>query len=312
MIIIGDDFAGIFSLQHFLSQHFEMKDLGTFSYFLGLEVTSSSNGYYLSQAKYASDLLSKASITDNKTVSTPLEYNAKLTPLDGEPISDATHYCQLVGSLIYLIITRPDISYAVGMVSKFMDAPRSVHYAAILRILRYVKGTLYHGLHYSSRSSLELHAYSDADWASDLTDRCSITSFCFLLGTLVSWRSKKQDVVSHSSIEAEYHALADNTCELVWLRWLLADMDAPQPIATPLYCDNRSAIYIAHNDVLHGRTKHIEIDCHITRQHLKKGNLKLFSISSADQLADIFTKTHPPGHLRDLISKLQLASSLPP
>ena len=93
MIITGDDSAGIRSLQHFLSQHFEMKDLGTFSYFLGLEVTSSSDEYYLFQAKYASDLLSKAGITDNKTISTPLEYNANLTPLDGEPISDATRYC---------------------------------------------------------------------------------------------------------------------------------------------------------------------------------------------------------------------------
>ena len=160
-----------------------MKDLGTFSYFLRLEVTLSSNGYYLSQAKYASDLLSKVSITDNKTVSTPLEYNAKLTPLDGEPISNATHYRQLVGSLIYLTVTRPNISHVVGMVSKFMDAPRSVHYAAVLWILRYVKGTLYHGLHYSSRSSNELHAYLDANWAGDPTDRCSITGFCFLLGT---------------------------------------------------------------------------------------------------------------------------------
>ena len=114
------------------------------------------------------------------------------------------------------------------MVSKFMDAPRSVHYAAVLRILRYVKGTLYHGLHCSFQSSLELHAYSDADWAGDPTDRCSITGFYFLLGTsLVSWCSKKQDVVSYSSTEAEYRALADTTCELVWLRWLLADMDAP-------------------------------------------------------------------------------------
>ena len=112
-----------------------MKDLGTLSYFLVLEVTSSSDGYYLSQAKYAFDLLSKANIIDNKTVSTPLEYNAKLTPLDGEPISDATRYHQLVGSLIYLTVTYLDISYAMGMVTKFMDAPRFVHYAAILRIL---------------------------------------------------------------------------------------------------------------------------------------------------------------------------------
>ena len=112
-----------------------MKDLGTLSYFLGLEVTSSSDGYYLSHAKYAYDLLFKAGITDNETISTPLEYNAKLTPLDGEPISDATCYHQLVGSLIYRTVTRSDISHAVGMVSKFMDAPRSIHYVAVLWIL---------------------------------------------------------------------------------------------------------------------------------------------------------------------------------
>ena len=136
MIITGDDSTSIRFFQHFLSQHFEMKDLGTLSYFLRLEVTSSSDGYYLSQAKYASNLLSKVGITDNKTISTPLEYYAKLTPLDGEPMSDATRYRQLVGSLNNLTVTRLDISHAMGMVSKFMDAPRSVHYAAILRILQ--------------------------------------------------------------------------------------------------------------------------------------------------------------------------------
>ena len=192
-----------------------MKYLGIVNYFLGLEVTLSSDGYYFFQAKYASDLLSKAGITHNKTVSTPLEYNAKLTPLDGEPISDAIRYRQLVGSLIYLTIICLDISHVVSMVSKFMDIPRSVSYASVLQILRYVRGTLYHGLHYSSWSSLKLHAYSDADWASDLTDRC-IIGFCFLLGTsLVSWRSKKQDVVSYSSTEAEYRTLADTTCKFV-------------------------------------------------------------------------------------------------
>ena len=132
MIIIGDDSAGISSLQHFLSKHFEMKDLGTLSYFLRLEVTLSSNGYYLSQAKYASDLLYKVGITNNKTISTTLEYNAKLTPLDGEP---TTRYHQLVGSIIYLTVTHLDISHIVRMVSKFMDAPHSIHYDAILRIL---------------------------------------------------------------------------------------------------------------------------------------------------------------------------------
>ena len=127
-----------------------------------------------------------------------MEYNAKLTPLDGEPISDATRSRQLISSLIYLAVTRSDISHAMGMVSKFMDAPYFIHYTVVLRILRYVKGTLYHGLPYSSQSSLEFHAYSDADWVGDSTNRCSITCFCFMLDTsLVSWRSKKQYVVSY-------------------------------------------------------------------------------------------------------------------
>uniref|UniRef100_A0A2N9IGZ9 Integrase catalytic domain-containing protein n=1 Tax=Fagus sylvatica TaxID=28930 RepID=A0A2N9IGZ9_FAGSY len=313
MIITGDDTAGICDLQKFLSQQFEMKDLGTLSYFLGLEVTSSSDGYYLSQAKYASDLLSKAGLTDSKTVSTPLELNVKLNTTDGEPLSDATLYRQLVGSLIYLTVTRPDLAYAVHLVSQFMSAPRSTHYAAVLRILRYIKGTLFHGLHFSAQSSLELRAYADADWAGDPTDRRSTTGYCFLLGSsLISWRSKKQSVVARSSTEAEYRALADATSELLWLRWLLADMGAPQTTSTPIHCDNRSAIHIAHNDVFHERTKHIEIDCHFIRHHLQQSALHLLSVSSEDQLADVFTKSHPPGRLRDLVSKLKMASSSPP
>jgi hypothetical protein len=150
MIITGDDTTSIRDLQKFLSQHFEMKDLGTLSYFLGLEVTSSSDGYYLSQAKYAFDLLSKADLTDSKTVSTPLELNVKLNTIDGEPLFDATLYQQLVGGLIYLTVTRPDLAYAVHLVSQFMSAPRSTHYAVVLRILKYNKGTLFHGLHFSA------------------------------------------------------------------------------------------------------------------------------------------------------------------
>ena len=129
-----------------------MKDLSTFNYFLGLEVISSLDGYYLCQTKYAFDLLSKVDITNNKIVSTSLEYNVKLTPLDVESILDATRYYQLISILIYLTVTRLDISHAMSMVSKFMDAPCFIHYATVLWIIQYVKGTLYHGLHYSSRA----------------------------------------------------------------------------------------------------------------------------------------------------------------
>ena len=137
---------------------------------------------------------------------------------DGESLSDATLYRQLVGSLIYLTVTRPDISYTVHAVRQFMIAPKSPHYAAVLGILRYLKGTIFDGLHFSSHSSLTLQAYSDADWASDPTDRRSITRYCFLLvDFLISWRNKKQIVISRYSTEAEYRALAATTAELIWL-----------------------------------------------------------------------------------------------
>uniref|UniRef100_A0A2N9J0X6 Integrase catalytic domain-containing protein n=1 Tax=Fagus sylvatica TaxID=28930 RepID=A0A2N9J0X6_FAGSY len=277
MIITGDDHSGISDFKLFLHQQFEMKDLGHLSYFLGLEVSSDSTGYYLSQAKYASDLLSRAGLTDTKVVSTPLEMNARLTPLDGTPLRDATLYRQLVGSLVYLT------------------------------------GTMFHGLHFSAHSTLDLCAYSDADWAGDPTDRRSTTGFCFFLGdSLISWRSKKQHIVSRSSTEAEYRALADTTSELLALRWLLEDMGVTHSSPTVIHCDNRSAIQIAHNDVFHKLTKHIEIDCHLVRHHLSAGILHLLPVSSSDQTADIFTKTFPPGRFRDLVSKLKMASVKPP
>ena len=269
MLITGDDMQGIQDLKHFLGRQFEMKDLGPLNYFLGLEVSFSIDGYYLTQAKYTSDLISRASITDRKILDTPIEYNCRLNSHDGESLSDATLYRQLVGSLIHLTVTRLDISYAVHVVSQFMAAPRSPHYAVVLRILRYPKGTIFDGLHFSFHSSLTLQTYSDADWASNLIDRRTTTGYCFFLGdSLISWRSKKQTVVARSSIEAEYRALTATTYELIWLRWLVQDLGVDCSTATKLHCDNRSAIQIAHNDVFHERAKHIEIDCHFIRHHL--------------------------------------------
>ena len=258
-------------------------------------------------------MISRASITDSKIVDTSIEYNCRLNSHDGESLSYATLYIQLVGSLIYLTVTRPNVSYAIHVVSQFMAAPRSPHYAVVLRILRYLKGTIFDGLHFSSYSSLTLKAYSDVDWAGDPTDRRSTTGYCFLLGdSLISWRSKKQTVVARFSNETEYRALATTTAELIWLRWLLQDLGVDCSTATKLHCDNRSAIQIAHNDVLHERTKHIEIDCHFIRHHLLQGTLTLQSISSQDQLADIFTKPLPPGTFRVLASKLIMVSLKPP
>ncbi|KAK9108921.1 hypothetical protein Sjap_016981 [Stephania japonica] len=225
---------------------------------------------------------------------------------------DPTLYRQLVGSLVYLTISRPDIAYAVHVVSQFMSSPRTAHFTAVLRILRYVKGTLFHGHHFSDDSPLVLSGYSDADWAGDPTDRRSTTGYCFFLGnSLISWRSKKQTVTSRSSTESEYRALADATSELLWLRWLLEDMEVQHNSATILHCDNQSAIQIAHNDVFHERTKHIENDCHFIRQHLVRGTLQLSFVSSSNQTANIFTKAHLPGRFHALIDKLKLISTNP-
>ena len=194
-----------------------------------------------------------------------------------------------------------------------MVAPRSPRYVVVLRILRYLKGTIFDGLLFSSHSSLTLQAYSDADGAGDPTDCRSTTGYFFLLGdSLISWRSKKQTVVARSSTEAEYRALAATTFEFFWLRWLLQDLSVNCSTATKLHCDNRISIQIAHNNVFHERTKHIEIDCHFIRHHLIQGTLTLQSVSSQDQLADIFTKPLPLGTFRALASKLIMVSLKPP
>ena len=184
MIITGDDHSGISDFKQFLHQQFEMKDLGHLSYFLSLEVFSNFTGHYLSQAKYASNLLSRAGLTDTKVVFTPLEMNACLTHSDGTPLNNVTLYRHLVGSLVYFTVTCLDIAHAVHLVSQFLVAPHSTHYAVVIHILRYIKGTMFHGLHFSAHSILDLYAYSDADWAGDPTNRRSTTGFCFFFGGL--------------------------------------------------------------------------------------------------------------------------------
>ncbi|KAJ0965657.1 hypothetical protein J5N97_026795 [Dioscorea zingiberensis] len=284
-----------------------MKDLGTLRYFLGIEVAYSPRGYLLSQSKYITTILAQARLSDARTVDTPLELNAKYTSSDGIPLSDPTLYRTVVGSLVYLTITRPDITYAVHVVSQFVASPTSVHWAVDLRILRYLRGTQFHSLLFPSSSSLELRAYSDADWVGDPTDHKSTTGFCIFLGdSLISWKSKKQPIVSRSSTEAEYRAMASTTAEIIWLRWLLADMGVFLSDPTPMHCDNMSAIQITRNSVFHERTKHIEIDCHFTRHHFQHGTITLPFVSSSMQIADLFTKSPSTQRFRFLTGKLSM------
>ncbi|CAL2273919.1 unnamed protein product [Prunus armeniaca] len=311
MILTGDDLDGITQLKLALHDRFEMKDLGPLRYFLGIEVASSPKGYLLSQSKYAADVLQKAHITDTRVADTPLELNVRYSPSDGTPLDDPTLYRTIVGSLVYLTITRPDIAYAVHIVSQFVSSPTTLHWAAVIRILRYLRGTLFQSLLLPSTSTLELRAFSDASWASDPFDRKSTTGYCIFLGdSLISWKSKKQSVVSRSSAEAEYRAMASTAAEIVWLRWLLQDMGVSLSMPTLMYCDNKSAIQIAHNSVFHERTKHIELDCHFVRHHFQQGTISLPFVSSTMQLADFFTKSHTFARFRFLLSKLSMLNTV--
>ena len=284
-----------------------MKDLGPLRYFLGIEVAYSPAGYLLSQTKYCNDVIQRAGLTDIKYVSTPMEHNCKLQTTEGVPLVDATRYREIVGSLVYLTTTRPDIAHSVHIVSQFVAHPTSVHWAVVLWILRYLQGTTNKALLMSSRSSLHLHGFTDSDWAGDVNDRHSTTGFAIFLGSsLISWKSKKQEVVSRSSSESEYRAIGHTTTEIIWLRWLLADLGVPIPKSTPLYTDSESARKLAFNEVFHERTKHVEVDCHFIRQHVRDGTIQLSFIPSTDQIADFFTKTPTSSRFQNLIHKLSM------
>ncbi|KAJ7967937.1 Retrovirus-related Pol polyprotein from transposon TNT 1-94 [Quillaja saponaria] len=268
IVVTGDNPIEVSKLKNHLAREFEIKDLGKLSYFLGIEVAHSEKGLQ----------------------HTPIEANHKLQSDDGECV-DRERYQRLVGKLLYLSHTRPDIAYAVSVVSQFMHDPHSAHLDAVHRILRYLKSVAGKGLLFEKHKSLKLEAYTDADWAGSLDDRRSTSGYCIFVGeNLVSWRSKKQTVVARSSAEAEYRAMAHRTCELLWLKRLMEDLRLTIEKPLMLYCDNIAAINIAHNPVQHDRTKHIEIDRHFIKEKLDSKLLCIPFVRSVNQLADVFTK----------------------
>lgn len=232
---------------------------------------------------------------------------------DGPLFDDAPAYRRLIGRLLYLTTTRPDISFAVQQLSQFMNKPTTTHHDAALRVLRYLKGSPGLGLFMFGSSILQLKAYSDSDWASCLDTRRSIMGYCVYLGSsLVSWRSKKQSTISKSSCEAEYRAMAATTCEIQWITFLLRDLHISFTSPALLYSDNQSAMHIAANPVFHERTKHIELDCHIVREKCSTGLIKLLHVLSALQLADTLTKPLSPQVFHSIHSKLGLLNICAP
>jgi hypothetical protein len=228
---------------------------------------------------------------DCNPVSTPAECGTKLhKDLDGQKV-DSTLYKQIVGSLMYLTTTRPDIMYSVSLISRYMENPTELHLLAAKRILRYLQGTRNLGIYYTKGEKSDLIGFTDSDYAGDQDDRKSTSGYVFMLGNgAVSWSSKKQPIVTLSTTEAEFVAATTCVCQAIWLRKILEELQFKQIGCTTIFCDNSSTIKLSKNPVLHGRSKHIDVKFYFLRDLCKDGTIDLVYCKSEDQIADIFTK----------------------
>ncbi|CAH9106113.1 unnamed protein product [Cuscuta epithymum] len=304
LLITGTCPDMISSFKKYLAEIFPVKDLGLVKFFLGLEVARGPRGIFVCQRKYVLDILDETGLMGAKPADFPMSQNHGLQLDDGPFFTDPERYRRLVGKLIYLTLTRPDISYSVHILSQFMQTPRQSHWDAVLRVLRYLKGHPGRGIVFNRNSSLSLVGYCDSDWASCPNTRRSVTGYFVTLGgSPISWRTKKQATVSRSSAEAEYRSMATLTCELLWLKSLFSSLRIPLP-PVKLICDNNAAIHIASNPVFHERTKHIKIDCHFIRDHVRSGAIVLTHISTTEQLADLFTKALGASQFHYLLAKM--------
>ncbi|RVW52517.1 Retrovirus-related Pol polyprotein from transposon TNT 1-94 [Vitis vinifera] len=305
IIITGDDEEGIGNLKKLLAREFEIKDLGQLRYFLGMEVGRTKEGIVVTQRKYVLDLLQETGMLGCKPVDTPMDPIGKIDKDNDSHPTDKDRYQRLVGKLIYLTHTRPDIGFAVSMVSRYMNNPNERNMKAVYRILQYLKKSPGRGLYFKKTSSREVEVFTDADWAGSLTDRRSTTGYCsYVWGNLVTWRSKKQSVVARSSAEAEFRAMAHGICEGMWLQRILKELGIISNSTMTVLCDNKATISIAKNPVQHDRTKHVEIDRHFIKEKLEGGTIRLMYIPSSRQTADILTKALPKTTYENMKSKL--------
>ena len=273
-----------------MKEKFEMSMMGEMSYFLGLQVKQSPTGIFINQSKYTKELIEKFGLTHGKVTRIPMNTNWKIEPgSEGKPV-DPSKYRGIIGSLLYLTASRPDISYAVGVCARFQVEPREAHMLAAKNIIKYLKGTINLGLWYPTDDNIQLSGYSDADFAGDRLDRKSTSGHCQFMGSkLVSWFSKKQACIATSTTESEYMAAGSCCMQVLWLKQQLRDYEV-ETGAVPIHCDSSSAIAITSNPVHHSRTKHIDIRHHFIRDHAEKKDITMEKIHTDIQRADIFTK----------------------
>lgn len=272
-------------------QEFEMTDLGLMKYFLGVEVNQGDDGISMRQMKYAKEVLNRFLMLDCNSVKNPIVPGCVITKTGVGSKVDDSEYKSMVGSLMYLTVTRPDLMYGVCFISRFMSNPKEEHLALAKRILRYIKGTINYGLFYGRNFSLELQVYTDSDYARDIEDRkCTSGYVCMLSNAAICWSSRKQEIVTLSSTEAEYVAATSCACHCMWLTGLLEEIKDEKLGPVLIKCDNSSTIKLSKNPVMHRRTKHIDVRFHYLRNLVNEGRIQLVFCPTTEQLADVMTK----------------------
>ena len=284
--------------------------MGAPHYFLGVKFVqmSDTGEIWIGQPNFTVELLKKFQMAESKQVDTPSDPGMKLRKkTEEEEEFDKVRYQSAVGSLLYLSTrSRPDIAFAVGNAARYCSQPSQLHWSAVKRIFRYLKGTSNLGLCYQP-SKTDLVGYSDADWAGDVNDRKSTSGYVFMMsGSPISWRSKKQSSVALSTAEAEYIALSSATQEAMWLRQLFSNLlpDYQLSMPTTIHEDNQSTICMAKNSQSHGRSKHVDIKYHFVREQVERQTINILYCKSEDMTADIFTKGLAIHQFRRLRSKL--------
>ncbi|GJT78756.1 retrovirus-related pol polyprotein from transposon TNT 1-94 [Tanacetum coccineum] len=269
---------------------FEMSMMGELNFFLGLQIKQIEDGIFFNQSKYIKEMLKKFGLEDSKPMKTPMSSDTKLTKDEECESVDSTKYRGMIGSLLYLTASRPDIMFSVCLCARFQEAPKTSHLEAVKRIFRYIKGTTHLGLWYPKGTGIETVVYADSDHAGDYVDRKSTSGICTFVGCcLTSWFSKKQTALAISTTEAEYVSAGKACQQALWMKQALIDYDVRLD-DVPIMCDNKGAIDLSKNPVQHSRTKHIEIRHHFLRDNVQKGHISIEKVPSVDNIADILTK----------------------
>ena len=313
MLIAGNSSEEISALKSKLHANFDMKDMGEANHILGMQIRRDrcKRLLYLSQAEYIDKVLKRFNMERGKALSTPLPPYVKLSKNDC-PMSDDEKaemakipYSSAVGSLMYaMIATRPDIAFAVGVVSRHMSNPSKKHWEEVKGIMRYLNGTRDMCICFGSQEACVI-GYTDADYAGDLDNRRSTSGYVFAYtGGAISWRSRLQDCITLSTTEAEYVAATEACKEAIWLARLVGDlgMNVEMPV---LHCDSQSAIQLAKNLVFHAKTKHVDVKYHFIREVLEDKRLQLIKVHTDDNHADLLTKGLPSerfAHCQELMS----------